>query len=327
MTSQQHKTIKWGIIGLGRIAEKFAKDLVTIENAQLYGVASRSQDKANAFAKSFNAIKAYNSYEALAKDENIDAVYIATPHSLHKSNSILCLNHKKAVLCEKPFAMNAEEVYEMIHIAKANNVLLMEALWTYFLPHYQYVLQLIKNKSFGNLLKVEADFGFTRPFDDTSRLFNKNLGGGSLLDIGIYPIFSALTTLGIPDNIQAQCTTFDNGADATCDMLFNYNSGSKAILKSSLIEDKPTSCTLYCEKATIKLNTQFHAPTSVTITKDGEEETIDFKNDKIGYYYETVHFNQLLRNGKVESDIMSFDFSTTLIETLDKVRHLIQLEY
>ncbi|MGJ5640652.1 Gfo/Idh/MocA family protein [Formosa sp. S-31] len=327
MKAQHDKVIKWGIIGLGRIAKKFAKDLLTIENAQLYAVASRSQDKADTFAKSFKAAKAYDSYEALAKDETIDAVYIATPHSLHKSNAILCLNHKKAVLCEKPFAMNAKEVYEMIDIAKTNKVLLMEALWTYFLPHYQYVLQLIKNKTFGNVLKVEADFGFTRPFDDTSRLFNKNLGGGSLLDIGIYPIFSALTTLGIPDDIEAQCTTFDNGADATCDMVFNYNSGSTAVLKSSLIEDTPTTCTIYCDTATIKLNTQFHAPTSVTIIKDGKDETIDFKGDKIGYYYETVHFNALLRAGKTESDIMSFDFSKTLIETLDKVRQKINLEY
>ncbi|CDF79005.1 oxireductase domain protein [Formosa agariphila KMM 3901] len=327
MSLQQNKTIRWGIIGLGKIARKFATDLLTIEDAQLQAVASRSIENANAFAKTFKATKAYDSYEALAQDPDVDAIYIATPHSFHKSHAILCLKHGKAVLCEKPFAMNTEEVKEMISVAKANNVLLMEALWTYFLPHYQFALNYIKNETYGKLLKIEADFGFTRPFNESSRLFDKSVGGGSLLDIGIYPIFATLSTLGEPDDIEASCTLFKNGADSSCDMIFKYSNGTEALLKSTLIADTPTICKFTCEDATITLNTQFHAPTTVTIAKNGKEEILDYTGTTIGYNFETEHFNQLLRDGKIESNIMTYDFSLKLINTLDKIRERINLQY
>ncbi|MDW5288440.1 Gfo/Idh/MocA family oxidoreductase [Formosa sp. PL04] len=327
MTLQPHKTIKWGIIGLGNIAHKFAKDLLTIKDAQLQAVASRSQEKANEFAKTFHSKTAYDSYEALAQDPEIDAVYIATPHSFHKEHAILCLKHGKAVLCEKPFGMNTEEVMEMITVAKENNVLLMEALWTYFLPHYQFALTELKKETYGKLLKIEADFGFTRPFDESSRLFDKRVGGGSLLDIGIYPIFATLSTLGEPKHIDATCTTFENGADSSCDMIFKYATGAQAILKSSLIKETPTTCVFTCERGVITLNTQFHIPTTVTISQDGKEQTLDYTGETIGYNFETLHFNQLLRDGKTESEIMSHDFSLKLIKTLDHVRSLIRLEY
>jgi predicted dehydrogenase len=272
----KNKNIRWGIIGLGNIANKFAEDLATIENAELVAVASRSQEIADDFAKKYNSKKAYNSYLDLAKDAEVDAVYIATPHSFHKEHAILCLKNKKAVLCEKPFAMNLQEVEDMIAIAKENNVLLMEALWTYFLPHYTYVLESLKNEKFGKLLKLEADFGFSRAFDNDSRLFKKEVGGGSLLDIGIYPIFAALSTLGKPNSIKADATFFDNGADSECNMTFNYND-IKAVLKSSLLEETGTQATFTCERGIIKINTMFHMPTTVTITENGKDEIIDFK--------------------------------------------------
>lgn len=320
--------INWGIIGLGNIAHKFATDLLTVEKAQLYAVASRSQEKADAFAKTFNAVNAYGNYEALAKDPNIDAVYIATPHVFHKANTLLCLENGIAVLCEKPFAMHAGEVEEMIAIAKTKKVLLMEALWTYFLPHYQFVLKELANKTYGNILKLEADFGFKSKHSKSSRVWAKPLGGGSLLDIGIYPIFAALSTLGIPKNIKAEATFTDTGVDSSCDIEFNYDKNVTAVLKSSFLEDLPTEAVFYCENATIKINTQFHCPTTVSITlMDGKEKTIDFKYKTIGYSFEIEHFNNLLRNNKTESDIMTFDFSKTLIKTLDDVRSKIGLHY
>jgi len=323
-----HKTINWGIIGLGNIAHKFATDLLTIEGAKLYAVASRNQEKANEFASKYNATKAYSSYESLAKDPNIDAVYIATPHTLHKENTLLCLDHGIAVLCEKPFAMDSDEVNEMIAKAKDKNVLLMEALWTYFLPHYRYVLKALEDRFYGDVLKLEADFGFYRAFDNSSRLFNKSLGGGSLLDIGIYPIFAALSALGIPKHIKANATYFENGADSSCNMVFTYEKNVKAILKSTLIEDTPTEAIFHCEKGIIKINHQFHNPSTVSlIPNEGEGETIDFNNKTIGYNYEAIHFNELLRQGKTESNVMSFKFSQSLIKTLDDVRNLINLHY
>ncbi len=321
------KTINWGIIGLGSIAHKFAADLLTIKGAKLYAVASRNQDKANTFATTYNATKAYSKYEALVKDSNIDAIYIATPHALHKQNTLLCLNHNKAVLCEKPLAMNSAEVNTMLTKATEKNILLMEAMWTYFLPHYQYVLNTLNKKLYGDLVKLEADFGFYRDFDNSARLFNKALGGGSLLDIGIYPIFVALSTLGIPKNIVAQATYFNNGADASCTMNFEY-ANAKAILKSTLIEDTPTEAIFHCQNGIIKINSQFHAPTTVSlIPKVGKTEIIEFNSDTIGYNYEAIHFNTLLREQKTESNIMTFGFSKQLIKTLDDVRAKINLSY
>jgi len=211
-------------------------------------------------------------------------------------------------------------------VAKENNVLLMEALWTYFLPHYTYVLEILKNEKFGKILKLEADFGFSRPFDTNSRLFKKEVGGGSLLDIGIYPIFAALSTLGKPDTIKADATFFDNGADSECNMTFSYND-TEALLKSTLKEDTATEAIFTCETGIIKINTMFHMPTTVTITENGKDEIIDFKTKTIGYNFETEHFNNLLRANKKESDVVTFDFSKKLIKILDAVRNIIGLEY
>lgn len=320
------KNIRWGIIGLGKIARKFAQDLSTIPNCELYAVASRSQERAEGFARDFQAEKVFHSYEDLANCTEVDAVYIATPHSFHKEHSILCLQKKKAVLCEKPFAMNWEEVEEMISVAKENDVLLMEALWTYFLPHYNYVLDLIANETYGKVESLQADFGFFTPFNDESRVFQKEVGGGSLLDIGIYPIFAALTSLGMPDSIEAQATFFDNGADSSCEMIFQYPN-AKAFLKSTLLEQTPTQAIFTCEKATIRINSRFHQPSSVTIQQGTKEETITFPHTTNGYSFETEHFNELLRNDRKESDVMSFEMSKNLIQLLDTVRKRIHLSH
>lgn len=326
MKQKLSKNIRWGIIGLGKIAHKFAQDLERVENCELVAVASRSQDKANVFAEKFKAQLTFNSYEELALCEQVDAVYIATPHSFHREHAILCLKNKKAVLCEKPFAMNADEVEEMIHVAKENDTLLMEALWTYFLPHYRKVLDLVKNETYGRVEKIEADFGFYTPFNEDSRVFQKEVGGGSLLDIGIYPIFAALSTLGTPENIKAKATFFENGVDSSCTMTFQYEA-SKAVLKSTLLEETPTEATFTCEKAVIKIQSRFHEPSSVTIIQNDKEEALEFPCDTLGYNFEIEHFNELLRNEKTESDIMTFDFSRNLINTLDIVRNHIHLEY
>lgn len=321
------KVINWGIIGAGKIASKFAQDLQLVSDSKLYAIASRSLEKANHFASEFKATIAFGSYKELVEDDNIDAVYIATPHSFHKSHSILCLNHKKAVLCEKPFAMNLEEVQAMIKTAKANNTLLMEAFWTAFLPHFKYVQKLLLKKHFGELLKLEADFGFHPEYDETSRVFDKSVGGGSLLDIGIYPVFAALSTLGQPNTIEAKAEFYDSGADADCDIIFHYDN-AKAHLKSTLLEETKTEAIFRCQNGTIKINGRFHEPSSVTlIDKAGNEALKTFDYKTIGYNFEIEHFNQLIREGKTESDILTFKRSKELIKTLDTVRVLINLEY
>lgn len=329
MTEENPQPIKWAIIGLGNIAHKFASDLVNVTGAQLYAVASRSQTKAEQFARQYQATTYYSCYEELISDEQIDAVYIATPHAFHQQHSEMCLEKGIAVLCEKPFAMNSAQVEAMINTAKQHNTLLMEALWTYFLPHYQFVLEQIQNQRFGELIKLEADFGFIREFDNSSRLFNKPLGGGSLLDIGIYPIFAALTTLGKPGAITAAATFFDNGVDSSCDMQFHYPNDKIAHLSSSLLKATASEAIFYCERGVIKINSGFHGPTTVLMNNsDGSDsELIDFGYKTAGYDFEIKHFNELIRQGKVESDVMTFAFSKQLMATIDSVRELINLRY
>ena len=327
MKKQLPNIIRWGIIGLGHIAHKFSKDLAATKGATLYAVASRSEEKAKNFAKKFNVEYVYSSYELLVKNPFVDVVYIATPHSFHKEHSILCLQHKKAVLCEKPFAMNSDQVIEMIAQAKHNNTLLMEAMWTSFLPQYQYVIELIHRKSLGKLLKIEADFGFQPTYDSTHRLFSKNVGGGSLLDIGIYPIFVAVSVLGIPNKINAKARFFESGVDSECNMIFDYDDNVKVYLKSTFLEETLTEAIFTCEKGIIKINSRFHQPSTVSIQQNNNEKILDFRIEELGYNFEIEHFNQLFRDRKKESNIMSFSFSKKLIQTLDRVRKIINLNY
>lgn len=321
------KIYKWAILGPGKIARKFAKGLTEVPGAELYAVASRSIAKAEEFAKEFNATKFYGSYEDLVKDEEVDIIYIATPHVFHYEHTLLCLKHKKAVLCEKPFAMNKEQVNEMILTAKKKNIFLMEALWTYFLPHYQYVLELVKSKKFGKITNLEANFGFEAPYLPEKRLFNKDLGGGSLMDIGIYPVFAALTLLGKPDTISAKAEFSETGVDESCSIVFNYQNGVRAHLLSTINKTTPTTATITFEKATLTINRRFHEPTSVTILHNDQEETISFEVNTNGYNFEAEHVQQMLDQGRTESTVMSFEKSLELIGLLDGIRKEIGLVY
>ncbi|MDT0647736.1 Gfo/Idh/MocA family oxidoreductase [Zunongwangia sp. F260] len=323
----EEKTVKWAILGPGKIAKKFVTGLKDVEGAELYAVASRSKERADAFAEEFNATKAYSSYEEMLKDEQVDVVYIATPHVFHFGNTLLCLEHKKAVLCEKPFAMDTEQVKKMIAMAREKKVFLMEALWTQFLPHFQYVMDLLKKEKYGKLKKIEADFGFHSPFNEEHRLYNKSLGGGSLLDIGIYPIFTALSALGIPERISAKAKMTTTEVDEECEMLFNYKNGAEAELHSTVGRETGTTATFYCEKAEIKMNSRFHEPTSVTISTEDGNETKDFNVTANGYNFEAAHVQEMLKHGRIESDQMTFEKSLQLIELLDKVRTKISLVY
>ena len=239
----------------------------------------------------------------------------------------MCLNNKKPVLCEKPFAINSEEVNIMILAAKKNNTLLMEALWTAFLPHFQYVQDLLKKEHFGKIVQLEADFGFHPQYDETSRVFDKSVGGGSLLDIGIYPVFAALSTLGLPVKIDANAKFYPSGADSECHMTLYYNT-AKAILKSTFLRETKTEAIFHCENGSIKINSRFHEATSIElIDKLGNSTTKQFNRNTIGYSYEIEHFNELIRIGKIESNIMTFKRSQDIIKVLDLIRLEIGLEY
>ncbi len=319
--------IKWGIIGLGKIAGKFAKGLTAVDNSELYAVASRDRDKAITFSKEHNAKIAYGSYVQLMQDKEVDAIYIATPHVFHYELTLDCLKNGKAVLCEKPFAMNLSEAREMIDLARAKNIFLMEALWTRFLPHFKFILEKIASQELGKIKSLKADFGFKAEYDESSRLFNKSLGGGSLLDIGIYPVFMAYATLGKPKEIAAEAKFSDTEVDIICDMNFKYDDGVQANLYSTLEKKTSTTAEIELEKGKIFLNTRFHEPTSVTIISESNTETIEFGVKSNGYNFEAEHLGNMLLQGKTESDVWNLDNTLDIMDLLDKVRSRIGLEY
>lgn len=321
------KKIKWGIIGLGKIANKFAADLQHVENAALYAVASRNLKKAEAFQQEYEAQKAYGSYDELMNDGEVDVVYVATPHVLHHSITVACLKKGIAVLCEKPFAMNTAEVQEMIATAKKQKVFLMEAMWTRFLPHFEYVMKEINSGKMGKIKSIQADFGFPAEFDPEKRLFNKSLGGGSLLDIGIYPVFLAYSLLGKPEEITAKAEFAQTGVDSNCEIKFQYKNGSTALLESTILKKTPTTAEIELERGRIFINSRFHEPSSVNIYLNEEESVKTFEVHTTGYYYEAEHVTQMLLQGKTESDKMSFENSLDLIGLLDDIRKKIALEY
>ncbi|HEY9185206.1 MAG TPA: Gfo/Idh/MocA family oxidoreductase [Salegentibacter sp.] len=318
---------KWGVIGLGKIAVKFCTDLKVVEGAELYAVASRNLQKAEEFAKEHNATKAFGAYEEMLQDKNVEVVYIATPHVFHLEHTLLSLSYKKAVLCEKPFAINKSQVQEMIAAAKKENVFLMEAMWTEFLPHFEALKEIVHSGKYGAIKNIRADFGFVTKFDADSRLFNKALGGGSLLDIGVYPVFLALSLLGDPHKISALASIGKTGVDEDCDITFEYPENVLAHLHSTVQKNTPTTANIQLEKAKIIVHTRFHEPSSLTIISEGKEITKEFGVTTHGYNFEAAHVQEMLKQGRTESDKMTFRKSLQLIELLDKVRADIQLEY
>jgi predicted dehydrogenase len=321
------KNTHWGILGLGKIAQKFASDLQDVEGAQLYAVASRSQKKAEDFAENFNVQKAYSSYEALALDSKVDIIYIATPHVFHFENSMMCLEHGKSVLCEKPIAMNATQFKAMMTTAKMNSKFLMEGLWTNFMPHLQKTLHLTQHQTYGKCLKVEADFSFEAEFDIEKRLFNKNLGGGALLDIGIYPVYLALKLLGLPQEINASCEYSSTGVDMSNQIKFTYTSGATAELSSSFAKNTPSIAKVYFEKATVEFGSRFHQTDQLKITTDSGVDHIDFHYPTHGYQFEIKHVQDCLQKGLTQSPEWPLQSSLQLLETLDKIRKEMGLEY
>lgn len=322
------KKINWGIMGLGKIARTFARDLQLTENAILHGVASRSAEKAKAFADEFGALKSYGSYESLVADSDIDIVYVATPHPMHFRNTMMCLKHGKAVLCEKPMGMNAAEEKAMIAEARARKLFLMEGVWTRFIPATVKLLELIEKGTIGDILHIRADFGFSGNPDPAARLFNKKLGGGSLLDIGLYPVYLSLLLLGAPNRIKATAHMSATGVDSTCVMLFDYPDGAMAVLESTFEVDTPTEAFIFGSKGTLKLHGAFHHARKISLYREGKlQEIFDMEYKGNGYIHEIKEVHRCLLNGETESPKLPLDISLSLVSTLDRVRGEIGLVY
>lgn len=321
------KKVRWGILGLGKIADKFAHDLKLSKNAALLSVASREVRKAQAFGQQFNVEKCYGTYEELVDDPEIDIIYVATPHVFHFENTMMCLKKNKAVLCEKPIGMNANELAVLAAEAKARDLFLMEAMWTRFIPATEKLLSMIQRDEIGQIKHIKADFGFSGDVEPTGRLYNKSLGGGSLLDVGIYPIFLSMLFLGVPFNVQATARMTKTGVDSYCAMLFDYENGAKACLESSIESDTPTEARIYGEKGNITIHSPFYHAEKITLSVLGKCESIDIGYVGNGYYHEIEEVNTCLQGQLMESPKFPLSESLKLANVLDLVRTNIGLNY
>lgn len=318
------QTIRWGILGCGKIARKFASDLRLVDGAILSAVAARRYADAAVFAADFPATHVHEGYEALVNNPEVDVIYIATPHSHHYEHAMLCLQHGKAVLCEKAFAVNAKQARAMINLAREKKVFLMEALWTKFLPHYQKMQQMIREGMIGEVRSVMAQFGFKPPEPPAPRIYDPALAGGTMLDIGIYNVFIAMSVLGKPDRIEAMMTPAATGVDEQCSVTFHYNNGALAMLLSSFSSNLETAAFINGSAGRIKLAHRFYAPETTIEYYPGLFDTrtiVPFDREPgWGYQYQARHVVECLRNGRTESTVMTHDDTLLLMETLDAIR-------
>lgn len=327
------RVYNWGIIGMGKIARKFADDLRLLPNARLHAVASASLERAQDFAAAYDVPHAYGTYEEIVECPDLDIVYVATPHALHFTCAMLCLSCRIPVLCEKPFAMNAHEARKMIELAHHNQVFLMEALWTCFMPSFQRALELAESGAIGTVHTVKSDFGFKLPLDPNSRLFNKTLGGGALLDIGIYPVMLAMRVFGKPDalHIQAAATFTETEVDDTCVFTFQYPEKRIALGHATVAANTPVEAWLLGTEGSIYLHPRWHHTAQLTIAQyqDRAEETREeyFPYAGWGYHLEAQHVMECLEKGLQESPIVPLHFTLALAETLDAIREKVGLAY
>ena len=312
---------RWGILGPGRIAHKFAQDLLTVPDAQLYAVASTNLQRAEEFAKEYNAPHALGSYEELLSLPDLDVVYVATPHVKHHENVMFLLNGNVPVLGEKPFAMNGEQVRGMVKTARTKGIFLMEALWSRFMPGIEKALELVQSGAIGKVVSVKADFGFKAQFSPENRLFNKELGGGALLDIGIYPLFLSYLILGKPTTIKASAIFGSTGVDEQCGVVLTYADGQIALLDSTLQAKTDCIGLIQGETGQIRIHSRFHETMGISLVPEDQEPTeFDFTRTTHGYDYEIRHVMQCLAEDRTESPLWSLDDSLNLMDLLDAIR-------
>ena len=319
------KTIRWGILGPGGIAKSFAADLAKVPDAALVAVASRSRQRAEAFAEQFGVQRAYDDYEALMADPDVDVIYIATPHPFHHAQTIACLEHGKAVLCEKPLAVNAQQVQEMIDCAAANGRFLMEAMWTRFLPVIETVRTWLTAGRIGEVRMMVADFGFAAPWDPEHRLFALELAGGALLDVGVYAVaLAAMVFGGPPRDIQAAASLGETGVDEQTAMLFAYEGGALAQLSCAIRTDLPKVAWIAGTKGIIRIPTFWH-PTEATLTV-ADESPVQTTGEE-GYHFQAIAVMDALRAGSLACEQMPWAESLQIAQTMDAVRERIGVKY
>lgn len=327
------KELNWAIMAPGNIAAKFATALQGVDSAKLYSVASRNPHKATEFANRFSFEKSAASYAELLADPKVDVVYIASPHSLHAEQSISCLQAGKAVLCEKPMTVNTTEAEAVFSLAKKKNLFYMEAVWTRFMPTLQKVRQWIEDGHIGEVEMIQANFGFCFPFEASHRLYDKTLAGGALLDLGIYPItFAQWVMQQAPSDISAVGQIGQSGVDEKNAILLHYPSGGIAVLNSSITAETTNEAWIFGSKGKIKIPQFWQCQQAILFEGDSrnnsEIETVfDAPHRVNGYEYEIEEVHKCLSEQLIESPILPWNESITIMRIMDEVRNQIGLRY
>ena len=326
--SSDTREFRWGILGTGGIAQAFTRDLSYFNNHIVQAVGSRSLEKAKDFALEFPGCTPYGSYEDLVSDPMIDAVYVATPHPHHAANTILALNAGKPVLCEKPFAVNAIQARAMVAASIDNDVALLEAMWTRFLPHISKVREILASGVIGEVVNIEADHGQYLMGLGIPRLIEPELAGGALLDLGIYPISFAHMILGKPTKISAAGVLTNKGVDGQTSAVFDYESGAQAVLTTTMITQTPCRATIAGTLGRIEIDRTFYSPTEMrVVTLDGSVTEYPNNYQGHGLREQAAELERMVHGNEIESQILTHQMSIEVMESLDEIRKQIGLRY
>jgi predicted dehydrogenase len=315
-------SIGWGILGTGGIAHLVASDLQLLPEAEIAAVGSRSQARADAFGDAFDVPRRHDTYEALVADDAVDVVHVATPHSEHREHATMALEAGAAVLCEKPLALNAREADRLVATAREHEQFLMEAMWTRFLPVMDDVRRLVQEtQALGDVHLLQADIGVVQPFDPTHRLYDPALGGGALLDLGVYPMAFAFDLFGPPDDVTSSAVVGETGVDEQCAVLFRYDDGTQAVWHASVRADAGRTCVLAGTEGRLRGRRAWWKGAPFELT-DGDGATTVYARpfEGNGYQFEAAHVMRCLREGRLESPVMPLDESRALLDTADALR-------
>lgn len=327
MNNPDKDDFKWGILGTGGIARAFAKDLSHLQGHRVAAVGSRNAAGAADFVAEFPDAIGFGSYEDLV-NADVDAIYVATPHTFHAENSLLALNAGKPVLCEKPFTINAEEARRVIDRAQALKLPLLEAIWTRFLPHIQQVREILKSGALGEIHTVIADHGQFLPEEIAPRLWRAELGGGALLDLGIYPITLAHLVFGLPKSFTVSATLTEENIDNQISMIFDYPGGSQALLSATMLNRTAISGVIAGSKARLEMDGFFFAPTTMRlIARDGQVQSFPNNYKGLGLREEAVEFARMVRAQELESPLATHAMSLEIMELMDAIRAEIGVRY
>ena len=322
------RKFRWGILGTGAIARQFVEGLKALPEVEVFAVGSRSEASAAEFADERGIPRRYAAYEDLAADPDVDVIYVATPHPFHAGNAELCLEAGKAVLCEKPFTVNAAEAGRVVGLAREKGLFLMEGMWTRFFPLMEKLRRLISDRSIGEVRMLNVDFGFRTDLDPTSRLFDPALGGGALLDVGVYCVSLASMVLGTPSESVGLSHLGETGVDEQASIVLKHEEGRLANLSIGVRTATPQEATIMGTDGYLRIHSPWWRPTSMTISGPrGQSETVDAPISGNGFNYEAAEVMRCLAAGKTESEVMTLDETLSVMRTMDGIRAAWGLRY